>query len=73
VLTERARAAAARRVGRDADSVAEVARAYGTGWHTVMRAVREHGQPRVDNPARTALVAALGMERPGWDRHGAGP
>lgn len=61
VLTDRAGAAAARRVGRNSDSVAEV-RAYGTGWHTIMRQVRKHGQPRIDDPARTAFVAALGMD-----------
>jgi transposase len=66
VLTERARAEAARRVGSDADSVAEVARDYGTGWHTINRAVWDHGKPRVDDPARTADVAALGMDETAW-------
>jgi transposase len=49
-------------VGEDADSVAEVARAYGVGWHTAMGAVAEHGTPRVDDPARLAGVAAVGMD-----------
>jgi transposase len=44
VLTERARAAACRRVGRDGHSVAAVARDLGVGWHTIMRAVVDHGQ-----------------------------
>jgi transposase len=43
VLTERARAEICRRVGQDEDSVAEVARAFGVGWHTAMAAVVEHG------------------------------
>jgi transposase len=43
VLTERARAEACRRVGKDAHAVAAVARDLGVGWATVMRAVHEHG------------------------------
>src|SRR5215211_2481646 len=56
-LTERARAEACRRVGEDEDSVAEVARWLGVGWHTVMAAVRDHGQPLVDDPSRLDGVA----------------
>ena len=66
VLTERARRDACLRVGRDGDSVAEVARAYGTGWHTIMDAVRGHGQPLIDDPARLADVTALGMDETAW-------
>lgn len=65
-LTTRARREICRRVGEDADSVAEVARAYGVGWHTAMGAVAEHGVPRVDDPARLAGVAALGMDETSW-------
>ena len=61
-LTERARRAACRRVGRDGHSVAAVARDLGAGWHTVMRAVWEHGRPLVDDPARLTGVGALGMD-----------
>jgi hypothetical protein len=43
VLTERARAEACRRVGKDAHAVAAVARDLGVGWATVTRAVVEHG------------------------------
>src|SRR5215218_4360556 len=39
VLTERARAEACRRVGKDAHAVAAVARDLGVGWATIMRAV----------------------------------
>lgn len=41
VLTERARTEAARQVGEDNRSVAAVARDFGVGWDTVMRAVRD--------------------------------
>jgi transposase len=61
-LTERARAAAARRVGRDGESVAAVARAFGVGWGTIMAAVRDHGRPLVDDPARLDQVAAVGVD-----------
>jgi transposase len=43
VLTQRARAEACRRVGKDAHAVAAVARDLGVGWATIMRAVRDHG------------------------------
>jgi transposase len=39
-----------------------VARDYGVGWHTVMRAVRAHGQPLIDDPHRLDGVAHLGMD-----------
>ena len=61
-LTERARAEICRRVGRDEDSVAEVARAFGVGWHAAMAAVRDHGTPLVDDPARLDGVGALGLD-----------
>jgi len=66
VLTERARWWACQRVGRDGDSVARVARELGVGWHTVMRAVRDHGHPLVDDPARLDNVAALGVDEHVW-------
>jgi transposase len=62
VLTQRARDEACRRVGKDAHTVAAVARNLGVGWATVMRAVRDHGLPLVDDPARLAGVAALGLD-----------
>ena len=39
-----------------------VAWEFGVGWGTVMRAVAEHGAPLVDDPARLAGVAALGVD-----------
>jgi len=62
VLTERARAEACRRVGKDAHAVAAVARDLGVGWATVMRAVHEHGTPLVEDPGRLEGVAALGLD-----------
>jgi transposase len=62
VLTERARAEACRRVGKDAHAVAAVARDLGVGWATIMRAVAEHGRPLVDDPTRLQGVAALGLD-----------
>ena len=62
VLTERARAEACRRVGKDAHAVAAVARDLGVGWATVMRAVADHGQPLVDDPTRLEDVTALGLD-----------
>lgn len=62
VLTERARAEICRRVGEDEDSVAEVARAFGVGWATAMRAVRDHGENKVDDDARLDGVTALGLD-----------
>jgi transposase len=62
VLTERARAEACRRVGKDAHAVAAVARDLGVGWATIMRAVADHGTPLVEDPGRLEGVAALGLD-----------
>jgi transposase len=62
VLTQRARAEACRRVGKDAHAVAAVARDLGVGWATIMRAVRHHGRPLVDDPIRLEGVATLGLD-----------
>ena len=62
VLTERARAEACRRVGKDAHAVAAVARDLGVGWATIMRAVADHGIPLVDDPMRLDGVATLGLD-----------
>jgi transposase len=62
VLTQRARAEACRRVGKDAHAVAAVARDLGVGWATVMRAVADHGRPLVDDAARLEGVVALGLD-----------
>jgi transposase len=62
VLTERARAEACRRVGKDTHAVAAVARDLGVGWATIMRAVHEHGTPLVEDPGRLDGVATLGLD-----------
>jgi transposase len=66
VLTERARAWAFAQVGERDDTVAATARALGVGWHTIMRVVRELGEPVVDDPARidppNAPVRAVGVD-----------
>jgi transposase len=62
VLTQRARAEACRRVGKDTHAVAAVARDLGVGWATIMRAVADRGTPLVDDPSRLDGVAALGLD-----------
>jgi transposase len=62
VLTERARAEIARRVGPGQQSVAQTGREFGVGWHAAMVAVRDHGQPRVDHLARLGVPAAIGLD-----------
>ncbi|HEU0041475.1 MAG TPA: ISL3 family transposase [Jiangellaceae bacterium] len=62
VLTERARAEIARRVGPGEQSVAAAARSFGVGWHAAMAAVWDHGRPRVDHLARLGAPAAVGLD-----------
>ena len=62
VLTERARAECARRVGQDATDVARVAIDLGVGWGTVMRAVTEYGQKILDQQWLHTNVAVLGLD-----------
>jgi transposase len=61
-LTERARAEICRRVGEDGASVAAVAREFGVGWGTAMAAVRDHGTPRIADPAQLEGVDAVGLD-----------
>jgi transposase len=62
VLSERARAEAARRVGPGCESVAAVARSFGVGWHTVMGAVLDHARPRIDHLSRLGAPSAIGLD-----------
>jgi transposase len=62
VLSERARAEVARRVGPGEQSVARVARDFGVGWHAAMAAVWDHGRPRVDHLARLGAPVAIGLD-----------
>jgi transposase len=69
-LTRRARVEVCRRVGEDADSVAQVAREFGIGWHTAMAAVREHGERLVEDPDRLGAPSALGLDETSFLRAG---
>jgi transposase len=62
VLTERARAEIARRVGPGEHSVARAARDFGVSWNAAMAAVRDHGHPRVDHLARLGAPRAVGLD-----------
>lgn len=66
VLTERARAEIARRVGPGCESVAAAARAFGVAWPTAMDAVRDHGQPRIDHLSRLGAPSAIGLDETSW-------
>ncbi|HEV2811589.1 MAG TPA: ISL3 family transposase [Acidimicrobiales bacterium] len=67
-LTERARVEACRQVGRYNHAVAEVGRSLGVGWWTVMNAVRDYGEPLVDDPGRIGAVGGLGLDETAWLR-----
>ena len=62
VLTERARREACRRVGQDGHTVASVAAEFGVGWGTVMAAVRDYGQPLIDDESRLDGVDTVGVD-----------
>jgi transposase len=62
VLTERARREGCRRVGQDGHTVASVAADLGVGWATVMVAVRDYGQPLVDDEQRLDGVDTVGVD-----------
>ncbi|MPZ15990.1 MAG: ISL3 family transposase [Chloroflexi bacterium] len=62
LLTNRAGAECCRQVGRNARPVTQMAAELGVCWDTVMDAVREHGEPLVDDPGRVGEVRALGVD-----------
>jgi transposase len=66
LLTNRAGAECCRQVGRNARPVTQMAAELGVCWDTVMAAVREHGEPLVDDPRRVGDVAALGVDETTW-------
>jgi len=66
LLTNRAGAEACRQVGRNARPVSQMADELGVCWQTVMAAVREHGEPLVDDPQRVGIVTALGVDETTW-------
>lgn len=59
-FTQGARRKACRLVGEDQQDVASVARMFGVGWGTVMRAVVEYGTPLVVDPRRLKGVVSIG-------------
>lgn len=61
-LTERARREACRLVGEGGLDVVAVAMLFGVGCGTAMRAVREHGQPLIDDPRRLTEVVAVRVD-----------
>jgi transposase len=65
-LTTRAEVWAMEQVGRDHRSVASVARELAVSWHTVMAAVRLHGEPLVDDRERFAEVTSIGVDEHAW-------
>ena len=62
MLTRRARTEIARRIGEDADPVAQVARNYGVSWDTAWGAFKEEVTPRIEDPERIKGVEALGVD-----------
>jgi len=43
-----------------------MAHELGVCWDAVMDAVREHGEPLVDDPERVGVVSALGVDETSW-------
>jgi transposase len=66
LLTDRAGRECRLQVGLNARPVAQMARELGVCWDTVMAAVREHGEPLVDDPARVGAVGQLGVDETTW-------
>ncbi|MBY0308395.1 MAG: ISL3 family transposase, partial [Phycisphaerales bacterium] len=66
LLTQRAGLECCLQVGLNARPVAQMARELGVCWHTVMAAVREHGEPLVDDPERVGQVRQLGVDETTW-------
>jgi transposase len=66
LLTNRAGRECCLQVGLNARPVAQMARELGVCWDTVMAAVREHGEPLVDDPRRVGAVRQLGVDETTW-------
>ncbi|MFP5452134.1 MAG: ISL3 family transposase [Thermoleophilia bacterium] len=66
LLTRRAGVECCLQVGLNARPVAQMARELGVCWDTVMSAVREHGEPLIDDPGRVGEVHALGVDETSW-------
>jgi transposase len=61
-MTTRAGLWATREVGAEVHTVAYAARQLGVTWHTVMDAVASWGRALIEDPARIAGVAAVGVD-----------
>ncbi|MGH9132746.1 MAG: ISL3 family transposase [Ilumatobacteraceae bacterium] len=61
-LTERARVEICRRVGRDLDTVAGVAREFGVGWACAHQAVIDHGDMLIAADERIERTRGLGVD-----------
>ncbi len=70
VTTDRAGRWVTKQVGRNARSVAEVAKELGCDWHTVNDAVLAYGEALVDEPGRFGTVEALGLDEVLFVRRG---
>ncbi|MEW6583652.1 MAG: ISL3 family transposase [Actinomycetota bacterium] len=66
LLTRRAALECCLQVGLNARPVAQMARELGVCRDTVMAAVREHGEPLVDDPDRVGAVTCLGVDETSW-------
>ncbi len=66
LLTNRAGMECCRQVGRNARPVTQMAAELGVCWDTVVGAVREHGEPLVEDPERVEIVRALGVDETTW-------
>jgi transposase len=66
LLTRRAGVECCLQVGLNARPVAQMARELGVCWDTVMAAVKEHGEPLVDDPGRVGAVTTLGVDETSW-------
>ena len=66
LLTRRAALECCLEVGLNARPAAQLARALGVAWHTVTGAVREYGEPLIDDPDRVGQVRKLGVDETTW-------
>lgn len=62
VLTERARAHIARRVGPGGQSVTSLATEFGVSWHAAMDAVRDHASARANHITALGAPRAIGLD-----------
>ncbi len=66
LLTDRAGRECCLQVGLNARPVTQMAQELAVSWDTVMAAVREHGEPLIDDPGRVGEVRQLGVDETTW-------